>query len=175
MIHGGVDYELRKKSVDYLTSLPFDGYGLGGSLGSSKEELKELLSWLTPMLNEGHRKSKPRHLLGIADEESIRNAIPLGIDTLDSCYPTRLGRHGTLLTRQGHVKIKSGVQHSRSFGVKIDDECTCKTCQHHDRAYMWHLFKANEPIAVSLATIHNIHYMNDLMAQLRQDIIDGKI
>lgn len=126
------------------------------------------------MLDEGHRKSKPRHLLGIADEENIRNAVPLGIDTLDSCFPTRLGRHGTLLSRNGNVRIKSG-RHSKEFGVKIDDQCTCKTCQHHDRAYMWHLFKANEPIAVSLAAQHNIHYMNDLMAQLRDDIMNDLI
>lgn len=174
VVHGGVDYELRKRSVDYLTSLPFDGYGIGGSLGNGREELKELLQWLMPMFHEGPRNEKPRHLLGIADEESIRNAVPLGIDTLDSCYPTRLGRHGTVLTREGLVRLKSGV-HSRLFGVKIDDECTCSTCQHYDRAYLWHLFKANEPIAVTLATQHNVHYMNDLMAGLRQDIMNDKI
>jgi len=98
VVHGGVDFELRKRSVDYLTSLPFDGYAIGGSLGNGREELKELLTWLMPMFDDdedtddgsvrGRREHKPRHLLGIADEESIRNAVPLGIDTLDSCYPT---------------------------------------------------------------------------------------
>ena len=175
VVHGGIDRELRKESVDYLTSLPFDGYGIGGSLGNGKEELKELLTWLMPMFAENKRvESKPRHLLGIADEESIRNAIPLGIDTLDSCYPTRLGRHGTVMTRQGLLRLKSG-SHKQSFRVKIDEECTCSTCQTYDRAYLWHLFKANEPIAISLAAIHNIHYMNDLMGQIRQDIMDDKI
>jgi queuine tRNA-ribosyltransferase len=174
VIHGGVDYELRKQSVDYLTSLPFDGYGIGGSLGNGRKELNELLSWLLPMLEEDHRKEKPRHLLGIADEESIRNAVRMGIDTLDSCYPTRLGRHGTLLTRAGHIKIRSG-SHSRSFGMKIDSACSCSTCQKHDRAYLWHLFKANEPLATQLATLHNIHFMNDMMASIRQDILDNKI
>lgn len=174
VIHGGVDVDLRTKSIEYLTSLPFDGYGIGGSLGSSKDELKNLLSWMMPKLNEGSRRVKPRHLLGIADEESIRNVIPLGIDTLDSCYPTRLGRHGTVLSREGHVRLKSG-QHSQSFRRKIDESCSCKTCQHYDRAYLWHLFKANEPIAVTLAAQHNIHYMNDLMAELRQKIMDDVI
>jgi queuine tRNA-ribosyltransferase len=86
VIHGGVDFELRKQSVDYLTSLPFDGYGIGGSLGNGRGELKELLSWLMPMMEECERAEKPRHLLGIADEESIRNAVVLGVDTLDSWY-----------------------------------------------------------------------------------------
>jgi queuine tRNA-ribosyltransferase len=175
VIHGGVDQELRRQSVDYLTSLPFDGYAIGGSLGNGRKELKELLTWLMPMFEKNERiQTKPRHLLGIADEESIRNAVPLGVDTLDSCYPTRLGRHGTILTRQGLIRLPSGT-HARSFGVKLDDECTCSTCAQYDRAYLWHLFKANEPIAITLATLHNIHYMNDLMTQLRQDILDNKV
>jgi queuine tRNA-ribosyltransferase len=177
VIHGGMDYELRKESVDYLTSLPFDGYGIGGSLGNGRTELQELLTWLMPMFNnhtDPRVVAKPRHLLGIADEESIRNAVLHGIDTFDSCYPTRLGRHGTVLTRNGTVKLQSGI-HARSFNVKIDDACTCTTCQTYDRAYLCHLFKANEPIATTLAATHNLHYMYDLMAQLRQDILDDKI
>lgn len=174
VVHGGIDRELRTKSINYLTSLPFDGYAIGGSLGNGKQELKELLDWMMPLFDEGERKSKPRHLLGIADEESIRNAVARGMDTLDSCYPTRVARHGTVLTRDGSIKIKSG-RYSKDFGVKIDDKCTCSTCQHYDRSYLWHLFKANEPVAASLAAVHNIHYMNDLMSDIRQDIIDGKI
>ncbi|CAJ1965889.1 unnamed protein product [Cylindrotheca closterium] len=174
VVHGGVDRELRTKSVDYLTSLPFDGYAIGGSLGNGKEELKELLDWMMPQFDEGERQGKPRHLLGIADEESIRNAVVRGIDTLDSCYPTRVARHGSLLTRNGSIKIKSR-KYSRDFGVKIDEECNCTTCQHYDRAYLWHLFKANEPLFVTLAAQHNIHYMNDLMKDTRQSIIDGEI
>ena len=174
VVHGGVDKELRTKSVDYLTSLPFDGYAIGGSLGNGKEELKELLTWMMPLFDEDDRKYKPRHLLGIADEVSIRNAIARGIDTLDSCFPTRIARHGTLLTRQGTIKINSG-KHSRAYGVKIDEECNCKTCQHYDRAYLWHLIKANEPLLISLAAQHNIQYMTDLMAGIRQDILDDKI
>ena len=167
VVHGGVDKELRMKSVDYLTSLPFDGYAIGGSLGNGREELKELLTWLMPMFEEEDRASKPRHLLGIADEESVRNAVARGLDTLDSCYPTRIGRHGTVMTRQGLLRLKSG-KNSRSFGVKIDEECTCKTCQVYDRAYLWHLFKANEPIAVTLAAHHNIHYVSVIRSLFRQ-------
>mmetsp|Transcript_4439 Transcript_4439/g.6782 ORF Transcript_4439/g.6782 Transcript_4439/m.6782 type:complete len:129 (+) Transcript_4439:1-387(+) len=124
---------------------------------------------------QGHRKNKPRHLLGIADEASIHGAVKHGIDTFDSCYPTKIARHGTLLTRQGRVNIKSGVKYSKAYGIPIDEECACSTCQHYDRAYLWHLFRAREPLFMQLATVHNIQYMNDLMARQRQDILDGKI
>lgn len=180
VIHGGLDRGLRKKSMDYLTSLPFDGYAIGGSLGKNGAELNELLEWMMPLLNDegdanvNNRRSKPRHLLGIADEPSIEGAVKMGIDTMDSCYPTRLSRHGTLLTRQGKIHIKSG-KYSRQYDTPIDPECSCSTCRHHSRAYLWHLFKAKEPIFMTLCTIHNIQYMNDLMARHRQDILDGKI
>jgi queuine tRNA-ribosyltransferase len=174
VVHGGVDVELRKKSVEYLTSLPFDGFAIGGSLGSGRKELKELLTWLMPMFEEGNRKDKPRHLLGIADEESIRNAVPLGVDTLDSCYPTRLARHSTVLNRNGHFHLKNSACRT-AYGVPIDDKCSCSTCQHYDRAYLWHLYKANEQVGVTLSTIHNIHYMNDMMAELREQILRDEI
>ena len=186
VIHGGIDRELRTKSIDYLTSLPFDGYAIGGSLGNGRGELKELLSWMMPLFDLGHRRSKPRHLLGIADEESIWNAARNGIDTMDSCYPTRVARHGTLLTRNhgkekgekdymgGSIKI-GNRENARAFGVKIDDECQCSTCQRYDRAYLWHLFKTNEPIFTTLAAEHNIHYMNDLMTRIREDIMADRI
>lgn len=175
VVHGGIDKELREMSVDYLTSLPFDGYGIGGSLGNGRAELKELLSWLMPMFERDERvKAKPRHLLGIADEESIRNAVLHGIDTLDSCYPTRIGRHGTLMTRKGLIKIKSG-RYARDFGVPIEEGCTCSTCQHYDRAYLWHLYKAHEPLLITLAATHNLHYMNTMMAEIRQDIMEDRI
>lgn len=174
VVHGGVDQELRTKSVNYLTSLPFDGYAIGGSLGKNSDELMDLLDWMMPLFGEGHRSQKPRHLLGIADERSIRGVITKGIDTMDSCYPTRLARHGTLLTRNGKIQIKSG-KYAKEYGIKIDEECNCSTCKHYDRAYLWHLYKAKEPLFLQLATTHNIHYMNDLMRKLRQDILEGKV
>jgi queuine tRNA-ribosyltransferase len=85
VVHGGVDRDLRQMSVDYLTALPFDGYAVGGSLGSCHEELVDLLKFTLPKLPKG----KPNHLLGIADERSIHAGVPLGVDTFDSCFPTR--------------------------------------------------------------------------------------
>ena len=174
VIHGGLDPELRTESVEYLTSLPFDGYAIGGSLGKNRDELKVLLDWMMPMFDIEHRRNKPRHLLGIADEESIRNAVKQGIDTFDSCYPTKLGRHGTLLTPDGFIRIKQG-KHVKSFGQKIDQDCECTTCKHYDRAYLHHLFKAKEPLAVMLGTEHNLFYMQNLMKRIRQDILNDKI
>ncbi len=174
VIHGGVDVELRTKSINYLTSLPFDGYAIGGSLGKNSDELKTLLNWMMPLFNQPNRRSKPRHLLGIGDEKSILNGITKGLDTFDSCYPTRISRHGTLLTREGPIRLSRG-KHSQSYGIPIDSKCQCSTCRHYDRAYLWHLLKANEPLFLQLAAVHNIQYMNDLMSKQRQDILDGKI
>jgi queuine tRNA-ribosyltransferase len=147
-------------------------------LGKNSQDLLELLEWMMPMLNEErngvNRRNKPRHLLGIADEPSILGAVTHGIDTLDSCYPTRLSRHGTLLSREGKIHIKSG-RYSRQYGIPIDPECACSTCQQYDRSYLWHLFKAKEPVFMTLATIHNLQYMNDLMALQRQLILENKI
>jgi queuine tRNA-ribosyltransferase len=129
---------------------------------------------MMPLFNVEERRDKPRHLLGIADLESIPNAVQHGVDTMDSSYPTKLARHGTLMTKDGLIRIKRG-QHAKSYGVKIDAECQCSTCTHHDRAYLCHLFKANEPVALRLATVHNLHFVNQLMSDLRRDILDGKI
>jgi len=174
VIHGGVDVELRTKSIDYLTSLCFDGYAIGGSLGKNADELGNLLQWMMPLFNKGDRIDKPRHLLGIADEKGVDHAVVNGIDTMDSCYPTRISRHGTLLSRKGKVHIKSG-SHARSYGIPIDEECSCTTCTHYDRSYLWHLFKASEPLFIQLAAVHNVHYMNELMRKYRHDILDGKV
>lgn len=171
---GGTDVELRTKSIDFLTPLPWDGYAIGGSLGNGREELKELLNWMMPLFDTDERRGKPRHLLGIADADNIHNAVRSGIDTMDSSYPTKLARHGTLMTKDGLIRIKRG-QHSKSFGVKISPDCQCSTCTHYDRAYLNHLFKANEPVGLGLATVHNIHYMNEMMSDLRSDIINGKL
>jgi hypothetical protein len=155
---------------------------IGGSLWARIVKIcsSYLNEWLKlkPMLNEEkggvNRRNKPRHLLGIADEPSILWAITNDIDTLDSCYPTRLSRHGTLLSREGKIHIKSG-KYSRQYGIPIDPECTCSTYQQYDRSHLWHLFKAKEPVVRTLATIHNLKYMNDLMAQQRQLILENKM
>lgn len=116
---------------------------------------------------------KPNHLLGIGDVESIERAVPLGVDTFDSCFPTRNARHGSVLTRKGLVSIKK-AEHARSF-IPLDEECSCFTCKNHTRAYLHHLYKANEPMAATLLVIHNIQHMQDKMSDMREAIMRDEI
>lgn len=169
VIHGGIDLELRKRSISILRDLPFDGHAFGGSLGKNREELYRLLKESTPHLP----REKPIHLLGIGDLPSIQNAIPLGIDSFDSAYPTKAARHGTLLTSKGPLRI---LNHCYREDIRaVDEECPCYTCQTHSRAYLQHLFKAKEPTAAQLATIHNIYYMNTFMEQMKKMILEDKL
>ena len=115
----------------------------------------------------------PRHLLGIADETSIPLAVAHGIDTFDSCFPTRLGRHGTLLTRQGRLKIGKAIYRD-DYGP-IDPECDGFVSQNYSRAYLHHLWKAHEPLVHGLLTLHNIKFMNDLCALLRERILMNEV
>ena len=167
VIHGGIDQQLRKMSIDYLTSLPFDGFGIGGSLGKNREELFALLEFVVPALP----KNRPNHLLGIADVESISGAVPLGVDTFDSCFPTRLGRHGTLLTRRfGRIQIRQSKW--KNVFEPPDWE---GGLQDHTLAYLHHLFKARESMAGTLLTMHNVIYMAEFMEELRHRIMNNEI
>jgi len=165
VIHGGVDDRLREKSVKFLSGLPFNGFAIGGSMGKSKDQMVSMLTSLLPKLPD----EAPNHLLGIADLESLKSCVPLGIDTFDSSYPTKAARHGTLLTKEGGLKIARG-RHSGEF-EPIEEDCTCYTCKNYTRAYIHHLFKAKEITSMTLASIHNLHFMVDLMENYRDSII----
>lgn len=169
VVHGGIDKELRLRSVNYLRELPFDGVAIGGSVGKNRAELVELISFLAPHLPE----EKPNHLLGIGDLPSLEALVPLGIDTFDSSYPTRAARHGLLLGRGGGVKIDQRV-YATDFRP-IEEGCRCHTCATYNRAYVHHLFKAKELVGLILATVHNLTYMVDLMARYREGIMEGRI
>ncbi len=169
VIHGGVDKELRKRSVNTLTKEPFDGFAIGGSIGKSRPEMFELLDYVAPLLPE----DKPNHLLGIGDLPSIAGAIPKGIDTFDSSYPTRSARHGVALTKQGNLRIEHR-RYRDHFGP-IEEGCTCPTCTRFNIAYIHHLFKAREMTGMQLASIHNLHFMVELMKTYRQQIMNGDL
>lgn len=169
VVHGGVDQRLRKMSIEYLSSLPFDGYAIGGSIGKNREEMVELLRHVMPQLPEG----KPNHLLGIGDLPSIEQCVQLGIDTFDSSHPTRCARHGLLFTSEGNKKILHAS--NKTNFRPIDERCTCMVCQKYTLAYLHHLFKAKEVTGHTLATIHNLHFMVQLMADYRRKIIEGEI
>lgn len=169
VIHGGIDLALRKASCHILTQLPFDGYAIGGSVGKDKQEMVSMLNATMPHLPP----EKPNHLLGIGDLASLEASIPLGVDTFDSSHPTKAARHGLVFTKQGSLRLlKSGNQ--QSFRP-IEDDCTCFTCQHYTLAFLCHLFKANELAVLTLATIHNLHFMVQLMSNYRNKILQNEI
>lgn len=169
VIHGGIDPELRKESCDFLTNLPFDGFSIGGSVGKNKSEMNALLATTLPLLP----KDKPNHLLGIGDLASLESCIPYGIDTFDSSYPTRAARHGVAFTFQGPVNITKG-ENSVNFSP-IDRDCQCYTCRKFTLAYLHHLFKARELTSMTLASIHNLHFMVRLMEKYRERILNDEI
>jgi queuine tRNA-ribosyltransferase len=169
VIHGGVDAEMRRESAETLSALPFDGFAIGGSLGKTRPEMVEMLTGLLPRLPD----ESPNHLLGIGDLESLEGCIPLGIDTFDSSYPTRAARHGLLLTQEGGIKVEKAV-HANHF-APIEAECSCWTCQNFSLAYLHHLFKAKELTAYTLATVHNLHFMVELMRKYRAAILQDLV
>lgn len=169
VIHGGIDRDLRTKSCEILTALPFDGHAIGGSLGKNHEQMFEMLSYVTPLLPE----DKPNHLLGIGDLTSLEPCIKLGIDTFDSSHPTRCARHGLLFTFNGPVKILQSTQTYNNAAP--DPSCTCYTCKNYTMAYLQHLFKAKEMTGYTLASIHNLHFMVRLMEQFRERILRDEI
>ncbi|MCP5470100.1 MAG: tRNA-guanosine(34) transglycosylase [Chlamydiales bacterium] len=169
VIHGGIDPALRKESCEVLTKEPFDGYAIGGSVGKNKKELYDVISTTRPHLPD----DKPNHLLGIGDLASLRELIPLGIDTFDSSYPTKAARHGLLLTKEGGVKINQ-TKYKTKFDP-IEKGCTCPTCEKYTLAYLHHLFKAKEVTSLVLASIHNLHFMVRWMEEMREEILNDRL
>lgn len=169
VIHGGIDPLMRAKSCAYLVSLDFDGYAIGGSVGKDRFEMTVMLTDLMPRINP----LKPTHLLGIGDLPSLEASVPLGLDTFDSSHPTRCARHGHLFTKQGTVNIVQS-KYKQAF-EPIERDCTCPTCLNYTKAYIHHLFKAGELTGYTLATIHNIHFMVQLMQNYRTQILNNEI
>ncbi len=167
--HGGVNPDYREESARYLSSLPFDGFGIGGSLGKNRDELAFVLNHTIPYL----RPEAPIHLLGIGDIPSIQDSMPKGVDTFDSSYPTKAARHAVAFSDPEPVRLKS-TKHRESF-IPIDDQCPCFTCKHYTRAWVHHLFKAHEVTAHTLTTIHNLSYMMRYMNQAQSLIMQDKI
>lgn len=170
VIHGGINYELRKNSCSFLSDLPFNGFAIGGSVGKTKEELFDIVAYTKNHLPHDF----PIHLLGIGDPESIKKLVSCGIDSFDSSYPTKAARHGSIFHHsKKQLKIKQSSY--KTNPLPIDENCSCNTCKHHSLAYLHHLFKAHEFSASSLLSIHNTHYMTKLMANIREKILKDEI
>jgi queuine tRNA-ribosyltransferase len=168
IVQGGVYETLRDESLDRLLELDFHGYALGGlAVGEPKEDRSRILAHSAPRLPEG----KPRYLMGMGTPEDIIEAVGAGIDMLDCVLPTRNARNGWLFTRHGDVRIRNARY--RDDTGPLDPDCACYTCRGFTRAYLYHLQKANEILGARLNTLHNLHYYQELMRELRGAIDAG--
>ncbi len=167
IVQGGIHDDLREESVDFnLNKINTFGIAIGGSLGSSKEEMYEVVNFTAPKLGNKH----PVHLLGIGDPRDIWKLVKSGIDTFDCVSPTRLARHGTVLIK-GPLGKKNIKNNKFSDDLSpIDSNCSCTTCKNYSTAYLHHLFKAGELLGLQLITAHNIYFMNQLMQTIRKSI-----
>jgi len=169
IMQGGVDEKLRRRSAAEILELDLPGYAIGGlSVGeptAAMREMTELAAGLLP-------QDRPRYLMGVGFPDDILASVQAGVDMFDCVLPTRMARTGTVLTRDGRLVIKNHefAEDSRP----IDAECGCPVCARHSRAYIRHLFQAREILASTLATIHNLHFYQELMAGIRSAIDEGR-
>jgi queuine tRNA-ribosyltransferase len=162
IIQGGIYAELRKRSVDYLTSLDFPGYAIGGlSVGEAKSETHTILELVDANLPE----NKPRYLMGVGSPDDLVNGVLRGVDIFDCVLPTRLARHHVAIIRTGRMNI-ANARYS-SDALPIYDGCSCYTCRNFSRAYLRHLIIAKEILGSTLLTIHNLHTLVSLMSDIR--------
>jgi queuine tRNA-ribosyltransferase len=163
IVQGGVYPELRGESVERLKSIGFDGYAIGGlAVGEPKEERLKILE--TTRLPE----DRPRYLMGVGTPEDLVEAVAAGLDMFDCVLPTRNARNGWLFTRQGDIRIRNARY--RDDPAPLDETCACYTCRNFSRAYLYHLDKAKEILGARLNTLHNLHYYQELMRDLRTAI-----
>jgi len=167
IVQGGVFPQLRRQSAEYLTSLGFSGYALGGlSLGEPKKATLAMTEETVALLPE----NKPRYLMGVGSPEDLLEGIARGIDIFDSALPTRVARNGAFFTGQGRRNIRN-TGYSQ-IEQPVDPDCDCYTCRTFSAAYLHHLFNCNELLAYRLATIHNLSFLNSLMGKVRSAILN---
>ncbi len=166
IVQGGRNENLRKKSAEFFKNLDFDGYGIGGSF--AKEDMSTAVKWVNEILPE----DKPKHLLGIGEPEDLFMGVENGCDLFDCVAPTRIARNGALYTKYGKMNIMN-AKYKKDFNP-INDLCICYTCKNFTRAYLSHLFHGKEMLAATLASIHNLHFIVNLVKNIRQSIFDDK-
>jgi queuine tRNA-ribosyltransferase len=168
IVQGGDDPVLRVESARRTVELGFDGYGIGGfSVGEERTRMLPALEATTAVLPA----DRGRYLMGVGDPRGLVEGIALGVDMFDCVLPTRLARHGTVLTAAGRLNLRNAT-HTRDPGP-IDATCACPVCGRWSRGYLRHLFQVGEPTARRLATIHNVHWILDLVGRARAAIVAG--
>ena len=167
IIQGGIYKEMREESIDFnQNNINTFGIAIGGSLGSSKDEMKEVVNFTASKIND----TRPVHLLGIGDPIDIWTFVEQGIDTFDCVSPTRLARHGAALVkgRKGKINLKNAKY--KELLIPIDKDCSCYTCKNFTVSYLYHLIASQELLSMQLLSIHNIFFMNKLMQVIRTAI-----
>ncbi len=168
IIQGAIFPDLRKEAALHMASLPTHGYCIGGlSLGETLEQMKESVSAVTENLPEG----KPRYFMGLGTPVEMLNAVERGVDMFDCVWPTRVARNGMVMTSTGRVNIKNTEY--RTQDIPLDAQCDCFTCRNYSRAYLCHLFRAQELTSHRLLSIHNIRFLIRLMERAREAIAAG--
>jgi queuine tRNA-ribosyltransferase len=170
IVQGGMYEALREESLEELKTIGFDGYAVGGlAVGEPKEERSRILAHLVPRMPG----ARPRYLMGMGTPEDIVEAVAAGIDMMDCVLPTRNARNGWLFTRDGDIRIRNARY--RDDLAPLDERCACYTCRNFTRAYLYHLQKTNEILGARLNTLHNLHYYQELMGELRRAIERGDL
>jgi queuine tRNA-ribosyltransferase len=170
IMQGGVTPELREESAKALIEIGFDGYAVGGlAVGEGQEAMFGVLDYAPGFLPQ----DKPRYLMGVGKPDDIVGAVERGIDMMDCVLPSRSGRTGQAWTRRGQVNIKN-ARHADD-PRPLDEHCTCPACRNYSRAYLHHVFRAQEMISGMLLTWHNLHYYQELMQGLRDAIAAGQL
>ena len=171
IFQGGIYEDLREKSFDDLYKMDkhFSGYAIGGlAVGEPREDMYRILEYMTPKLPE----NKPRYLMGVGEPVDMLEAVEDGVDMMDCVQPTRIGRHGTIFTKYGRLVIKN-AKYFRD-PRPLDDGCDCYVCRNYTRAYIRHLFKAEEMLGQRLATYHNLYFLIKLMKEARAAILENR-
>jgi len=170
IVQGGVFPDLRRESAQFIGSLPFAGMAVGGlSVGETKDEMHAMLEVVLPELPP----TRPRYLMGVGSPEDLVEAVVRGIDMFDCVLPTRMARNHAALTPRGRLNLRNAV--FADDPRPIDEMCDCTTCLQHSRAYLRHLMVAQEMLAATLVSIHNLRMLIRLTEQLRQAILDGNL
>ena len=169
IVQGGVDADLRRESVASIMSLPFDGIAVGGlSVGETREQMADTLDLVAEALSDDPRV---RYLMGVGAPPDFFTAVERGIDLFDCVLPTRVARTGQLWTSSGRLNLRNA--RFLDDPEPPDADCRCETCRNHSRAYLAHLFRAEELLAYRLSSLHNVTYTQDLMRRIREALENG--
>jgi queuine tRNA-ribosyltransferase len=170
IVQGGMFEDLRRQSAAAITELDLPGYAIGGlSVGEAKETMYGVLDYTVPLLPA----DRPRYLMGVGSPDALIEGVMRGIDMFDCVLPTRIARNGTALSRFGKLVIRN-AEFADDFNP-VDPTCDCYTCRHYARAYIRHLLKADEILGLRLMTIHNLRFLQNIMAEIRQAIREGDL